>query len=237
MKSNSLHFEDFITNNETELEKLLDLYKLKYKIILLLFDEKEENINLNISLEEEISFIKSNSSLINLINSIKTKNNNLSIQIKEQYLDIPKINIVNLPESGIEFFQRTNINCLYCHQQSLSSYFCLLCGNKMCYTTKCIVENISKEKNEYSSIYHSKICCGGNGLFLDVKSSEIIFILKRRIIGSEIFVYLNNFGEPLNIKQLNEDYKLNKEKLEKGFLMYIDMTFRKNNQKIYYGYY
>ena len=237
VKSNSLHFEDFITNNETELEKLLDLYKLKYKIILLLFDEKEENINLNISLEEEISFIKSNSSLINLINSIKTKNNNLSIQIKEQYLDIPKINIVNLPESGIEFFQRTNINCLYCHQQSLSSYFCLLCGNKMCYTTKCIVENISKEKNEYSSIYHSKICCGGNGLFLDVKSSEIIFILKRRIIGSEIFVYLNNFGEPLNIKQLNEDYKLNKEKLEKGFLMYIDMTFRKNNQKIYYGYY
>ena len=230
--SNKEHFEDFLENNKIELKKLLDMYKLKYKICLLLFGEKEENIDLNISLEEAISFIKSNSAFINLINSIKTKTDNLPIEIREQYLEIPQINLVNLPESGIEFIQRTNINCLYCHQQNLSSYFCLICGNKMCCTTKCIVDNISKGKKEYSSIYHSKKCCGGNGLFLDVQSSEIIFILKSRIIGSKIFAYLNNYGESLNMNLLDEEYKLNKDILKNVIMMYINMTYRKNSLKI-----
>ena len=108
----------------------------------------------------------------------------------------------------------------------------MLCGNKICNSVNCIVEDKSKGKNLYSLIYHSKKCCGGNGLFLDITNSEIVYILKRRIINTKIFVYLNDFGESLNIKYLNEKYKLDKEKYQKGIMIYIDMTFRKNLYKI-----
>ena len=114
------------------------------------------------------------------------------------------------------------------------SYFCLICGKRICGTINCLVDIKDKGIKEYSLIYHSKKCNGGNGIFLSIKNSEIVYILKRRIIDSGIYIYLNNYGEFLNNKCLNEDYKLNKVELEKGILKYMEMTFRKNLRKIYY---
>ena len=69
---------------------------------------------------------------------------------------------------------------------------------------------------------------------MDVKNTEIVYILKRRIINSNIFIYLNSFGETLNDNYLNDEYKLNKEELNKGINKFIDMTFRRQKQKIHY---
>jgi hypothetical protein len=71
IKSNSDNFDDFLMNNKTELEKALELYKLKYKICFLLLDEKEENIKINISLENISSLIKLNTTFANLFQNIK----------------------------------------------------------------------------------------------------------------------------------------------------------------------
>ena len=70
---NNDNLEKFLNNNKTELQKALDLFYLKYKVYLLLFNEKEENINIDLNLEKIISTIKSNSDFINLINSPKKK--------------------------------------------------------------------------------------------------------------------------------------------------------------------
>ena len=225
--NNNETFEEFLINNKIKSNKLFEFYKLKYKICLLLLNEKEENIHLNISLEEIISFIKSNS---NFINPIKINKNKLLEQMKESNLDIPELNFIDIPENGIEFFQRTKEGCMYCQKNKLFSCFCLICGKKICNDIHCIFENSNGEK-EYSLLYHSKKCCGGNGLFLDNTSSEIIYVLKKRIFYSKIFVYLNNFGENMKSNSLSEEYKLNKANFQKGIKQYIDLVYRKNSAK------
>ena len=234
MKSNNNdNVDKFFENNKTEIKKALDLYYLKYKICLSLFNEKDENIKNNISLEEIILSIKSNPDLIYLINS--TKKEYYLPRIKEQYLEIPKFKIINLPDNGIEFLNKANNECcLYCKKKNLSSYLCLLCGNKICNNTNCFIKNISKRGgDEYCLIYHSKKCCGGNGIFIDIKNSEIIYISKRRIIKSNIFIYMNEFGESLKNNIMNDEYKLNKDELNKGIMKFNDMTYRKKDKKIY----
>ena len=57
--NNNDNVDNFFVNNKTEIKKALDLYYLKYKICLLLFDENDENIKNNISLEQIILSIKS----------------------------------------------------------------------------------------------------------------------------------------------------------------------------------
>ena len=229
--NNNDNIDKFLTNNKSEIKKALDLYCLKYKICLLLFNEKEENININFNLDQIINVIKSNPDFIYLIKS--TKKENYFANTKGQYLEVPEFKILDLSENGIEFLNKTNGRpCFYCHKKNLSSYLCLLCGNKICNNIGCFIENGSKKGNEYSLIYHSKKCCGGNGIFLNIKNSEIVYILKRRIITSNIFAYMNDFGEALKNNYLSDEYKLNKVELNKGIMKFIDMTYRRNYQKI-----
>ena len=228
--NNNDNIDNFLTNNKPEIKKALDLFYLKYKICLLLFNEKEENINIKISYDYIISLVKSNPDFINLLNS--SKKENYLLKIKEEFMAIPVFDIIYLPENGIEFLNKTNGYCFYCHKKNLYSYLCLLCGKKLCANIKCIVENTSGK--EFALIYHSKRCCGGNGIFLDLTNTEIMYILKRRIIESNIFVYMNDFGEALKEKYyMSDEYKLNKNELNKGIINFIDMTFRKNNPKCY----
>ena len=229
-KNNNIN--NFLSNNIKEIQKVLNLFLLKYKICLLLFNEKEENVKINISNEQIISFIQTNSDLINILNT--TKKDNYNIIIKDKYLEIPEFNIINLPENGIEFLNKTNGNCIYCHKKYLNSYLCLLCGNKMCNNIDCFIENGSKRGREYSLIYHSKKCSGGIGLFLNIINGEIVYLLKRRFIFPKIYIYLNDFGDILKDKNLSDEYKLNKKELEKGIMKFIDVTYRKNYIKTYY---
>ena len=233
---NSNDIDKFIKNNKPEIKKALDLYYLKYKICLLLFNEDEKNINLNdtnLDIEKTIFSLKHNQYFINLINP--TKSAKFISYIKEQYIAIPEFNLINLPESGIEFLNKTNeLCCIYCHKKNLTSFLCLLCGNKICDSIYCFIEKGSKRGKEFSLIYHSKKCCGGNGIFLDIKNARIVYILKRRVIKSNIYIYLNDFGEKLSGLYLKDEYKLNKNELLKAKKNFIDMIYRKNSMKIYY---
>ena len=143
---------------------------------------------------------------------------------------IPEIIKFILPESGIEFLNQTNGNCIYWHKKNLCSSLCLWCGSKICDPFKdCLVENKAKKKKEYSLYYHCEKCGGGNGLFMNVTDSEIIYILKNRSIWPKIYIYLNDFGETLKNTYMNDEYKLNKDELKKGIMKFIDMTYRKIN--------
>ena len=137
--------------------------------------------------------------------------------------------IIKLPENGLEFLSKANGYCFYCHKKDLSSFLCLLCGCKICNNMGCIVENDSLKGKDYSLIYHSKKCCGGNGIFLGLHTTEIIYALKRRLIKSNIFIYMNKFGEALKEKYyFSDEYKLNKNELNKGINNFIDMTYKRN---------
>ena len=117
-------------------------------------------------------------------------------------------------------------------QKNSSFYICLNCGEKICDVTSCLTELKPNGMKDYSLIDHSKKCSGGISIFISNKNSEIIYILKRRIISSGIFTYLNSFGECVNVDYANESYILNKVELEKAIQMYTDMTFRKKEFKI-----
>ena len=230
--NNNDNLENFITNNKNELKKALELYYLKYKISLLLFNEKEENININLNLEEIISSVKSNPDFIKLLNS--AGNNNYLEHIKEQCLEIPEFNIIELPERGLEFLNQTNGNCFYCNKKNLSSYLCLFCGKKICNSVNCFVDYEAKNRKEFSLIYHSIKCSGGNSLFLNIRDCAIEYVLKRRIIDSKIVVYMNDFGETMKDNLLSDEYKLNRDELKKAIQKFIDMTYRKKSTKCYF---
>ena len=170
-----------------------------------------------------------------MLNISKMHDNN-NINIKEHFIKMSEFKIINLPESGIEFLNKTAVNCMYCHKKNLESYLCLLCGNKMCNVTTCFIENKDTKVKEYSTIYHSKKCCGGVCLFLNIINGEIVYLLKGRYIMSNIFIYLNDYGEIFKDKFLTDEYKLNKEELDKGIRQFLDMTFRKNIQKTHFYY-
>ena len=125
---------------------------------------------------------------------------------------------------------QTNGNCIYCHKKTLNSSLCLLCGSKVCNPFKdCLVENKAKKKKEYSLYYHCEKCCGGNGLFMKLTGSEIVYILKNRDVWPKIYIYLNDFGDTLKNTYMNDEYKLNKDELKKGIMKFIDMTYRTIN--------
>ena len=222
--NNDDDIDQFFINNALEIKKAIDLFLLKYKIFLLLFNEEEKNINIVITLDQIKPFIINNTDFLYLKNSIKI--NNYLSHIKEQYLEIPVLKIIDLPEKGIDFINIMNRECMYCHDKNLSSFICLFCGKKICFSYKCIVITKNKKEREFSLVYHTLKCSGGNGLFLNISNAEIMYLSDRKVIESKIFIYSNDFGETIKEKFGNEKYKLNKVELEKGIKNFIDMTFR-----------
>ena len=229
---NNDNIDKLLDNNKTEIKNALDLYYLKYKIFFLLLNEKEENIKNNISLEQIISSLKSNSDFNYLINS--TKKDKFLNHIKETYLGIPEFTIINFPENIMEFLNKVNNECcLYCKKKNLSSYLCLLCGNKICNDINCDFGDISKKDDKKTLLYHAQKCWSGDGIFLDIQNTEIIYISRRKIIKSNIFIYMNNFGETLKKGLMSAEYKLNKDELKKAIMNFNDMIYRKKIKDSY----
>ena len=217
------NFEQFLLKKENQelIEKKFKLYNSKYKICFLLYEEKEENLQLKF----DINQIKINPKIENALNSYK------NLISKPQYLEVPKFNIINLPENYIEFGPKyMNVNCIYCHKKDLDYYVCLICGNKICSHVNCVIElNGAKI---YSLVWHSKKCMGGNSIFISGKNTEIVYLYKRRFYISGIFVYLNSFGESINGSDLNENYMLNNKEFEKSIKKFIDLTYREKCNQI-----
>ena len=225
--NNNENIDKFFDNGKTEIKNALDLYYLKYKIFLLLLNEKEEDIKNNISLEQIISSIKYNSDFNYLINS--SKKDLFLKRISKLYLGVPEFININSPDNILEFMNRMiDECCIYCNnKKNKYSYLCLLCGNKLCNDTKCAFEIILAKGEENSLVYHSKQCCGGNGIFLEIQNCEIIYIFKRRTIKSNIFIYMNEFGETFKDNFLSDKCKLNKDELKKGIMEFNDLAYRK----------
>ena len=217
------NFEQFLLKKENHelIEKIFKLYSSKYKICFLLYDEKEENLQLNLDIHQ----IKNNPIIKNVLDNYK------NLITKTQYLEIPEFNIINLPENYIEFGPKyMNINCIYCNKKHLDYYVCLICGKKMCSHINCVIK--LGEKKLYSLVCHSKKCAGGNSIFISSKNTEIIYFYKRRFYISGIFVYLNSFGESPEGYNLNGNYLLNKKELENSIKKYIELTYRKKSFQI-----
>ena len=226
LKNKDNKFEEFLDKKENQeaIKTIFDLYCLKYKIFLI-FNEENEEIDLDLGKTKV--FLKKNENINLLINKLGNK------IIKSQHFEIPKFHAIELPSNFMDFcLKYMNINCKYCNKKYLNYYICLICGNKICDYNKCLFKLDSSGKKEYSLIAHSKICGGGNVLFISNTSSQIIYLLKRKFINSGIYVYLNSFGEYIKDYDENEKYILNKSELQKSIQIFIDITFRKNNRRI-----
>jgi len=219
------NFKEFLNKEENKefIQKIINFYNLKYKIFFLLCDEKEENLEINL----DINSLKNNEKIQILIN------NNQNLILKEQYIDYPNLEIIKLPEQFIEFCPKyMDMKCINCHKQIFEFYLCLICGNKICNNRACMTDTKPNGKKEYSLIEHSKICGGGNAIFISGQTSEIIYITKRQFIRSEIFVYLNSFGEHPKGNDLSGNFLLNHSELDKSIQIFIDLLFRKKGFQI-----
>ena len=179
IKSNNRdNIDKFIIDNKTEIRKALNLFVLKFTICLSLFGV---NVELPIEiLEQKIPEIISSPLFLSLLNSNKI--NNYIEHIKEQHLEIPEFKIIDLPEKGMDFLNKADKDCMYCHKKNLSSYLCLFCGNKICFNINCFVNIEDKNEKEFSLVYHSLNCCGGNGLFLNISNAEIMYLRERKFL-------------------------------------------------------
>jgi len=219
------NFEEFLTKEENKefIQNIINFYNLKYKICFLLFDEKEEDLKLNL----DINSLKSNEAVRSLIND------NQSLTLKEQYIEYPNLEIISLPENFMEFCTKyMNMKCMNCQKNIVGFNLCLICGNKICDNKLCVTDKKPNGKKEYSLIEHSKVCGGGNTIFISGKSSEIIYLTKRQFSFSGIFVYLNSFGEYPKGYDLNGNFTLNQSELDKSIQIFIDMIFRKKGMII-----
>ena len=229
INNNETKFETFLLkkDNQALFKSIFDLYNLKYKIFFLIYGEKEENI-IDLNSEEAIQILKEKNKN-NKINSLI--NNYFGITLNEEKLFLPEFHIIELPENFMEFYSNyMNINCINCNKKNYNYNICLICGSKICDNIQCITELKNGEKR-YSLIAHSKVCGGGSGLLISNKTSEIIYILKSQYISSNIFVYLNSFGEYIKDYYLNDNYILNQVELKKAIQKFIDVSFRKKGFK------
>ena len=230
---NEVNFIEFLNNNNN-LDLLRNLYNkfhINYKIFLLL-NNIDETI---ISFEETISIIKDNKNIPNIIKNYLNLNqsNDNNLVLIYDIFNMPKFKIIDLPNNFLELSSiYADKVCIECHKLNSKYYICLICGEKICNLKTCQREINFKNKKEYSLIIHSKNCSGGNSLFLKNTNSEIIYILKRTIIFSKKFIYLNSFGEYLNKSNLTSEYILNKAALEKSLQNYINLSFRIKLNKI-----
>ena len=234
LKNKETNFNEYLEkkDNEDLFKKLFVLYNLKYKICFLLYDEKEENLNLNF--EESINSMKNNENIKKLLtNYDNNKKENPNSILKEQIFEIPNFNIIQLPENFLDFSSNySNIKCLNCNNKNSNSYVCLICGSKLCNLKICQSEINDKGKKEYSLISHSKKCSGGNSIFISIINSEIIYLLKRQFIFPKIYIYLNSFGEHRKESYLTSDFILNTIELEKAIKSFINMTYRQRTLRI-----
>ena len=125
------------------------------------------------------------------------------------------------------------MKCSNCNSKIIYYYVCLLCGNKLCNSSKCVCST-GFGKKEYSLIGHSKKCGGGNVFFISGESSQIIYCFKRTFFYSGIYLYVNSSGEYPNNSNVSikNDYVLNQVELDKSIQLYIDIKKRKKGYKI-----
>ena len=105
------------------------------------------------------------------------KNNTIrNNQIK--YLELPKFEIIELPDNYNDFIEKyICANCTNCKQNRIKYLICLICGAKICNDKQCTVKY--KGQDWISILIHSKFCSDCQGLFI---TSESNITLKKDVI-------------------------------------------------------
>ena len=222
MQYNKKNLNDFLCEREnTDLIKnIFNLYCLKYQICFLLYNE---NQIININFEESILFLKKKE-----INYKLNDSSNIILKEKKLggILDYDIFKIIELPNNLNEFNSKyININCINCKETKSNYYICLICESKICDDINCSSKN--NEIKDFSLNVHSKKCGGGNNIFISNINSEIVYLLKKNLIKSGIYIYLNSSGKHITNSNNKNLYILNKTELQKGVQNFIDIIFRK----------
>ena len=180
---------------------------------------KELNISNIFSgkLENKYNFNEIINSLIKNIQKMEFENN--THLIKKEFLiqfSLIKFSFINLEENFLDFVENyLEKKCILCNKASRYFYICLICGNKICHTTKC---------NKY--FLHKKNCGGKNCIFINADNGEINIVDEDTNTYSSI--YMNKQGVIPNNKRIDNGYILNKEKEEQYFKKYICYDFHFN---------
>ena len=215
---------DNFLNDEIILNKAFELFDLKYTIFLSFFDilRKENNKYYFIDL---INFVKSNDIFKNLVDKFE-KNNTIIKETDIKYLELPKFNIVELPNNYNDFIEKyISVNCINCKVHKKKYLICLFCEEKICIDKECIIKY--KEQQNNIIIKHSKFCADGQGLFIS-SDSCIIYTLKDEIKDSKNYIYVNSHGENYQANKSDDvkrEYILKRNILKEYIQKYIDMDF------------
>ena len=139
-----------------------------------------------------------------------------------------KLSFVNLPENCLDFYSNyAKLECSNCHKKEINGYVCLICGEKTCNLKTCLSMN-KKGRKEFSLVGHSKKCCGGNTLYLSIKDSQIVYYLKRKFAFSDIFLYVNKYGDHIDENYLPSDFNLDEKMFDKVKINYLDLQYRQS---------
>ena len=230
INNNAKNIEIFFKDKNT-LRKAFEIFKLKYEIFLLFFIESNKE-NQILNFENVLSFLKESEKFKELINKYNNDNNIISNK-ENKYLELPQFKIITLPNNYNEFLVKyMNINCTNCNKKKDIYYICLFCGCKLCADKQC--STLYKEKEFNSISFHTKICSGGQGFFIN-NNSCICFVLKSELIITNNYIYLNALGENFRAGKsydLKSEYLLNMNVLEENKQKYIDMNY--NGKKFFF---
>ena len=225
-----ISFNDFINNPDiyNYFQPYYNIYNIQNEVFYKLLINNDDDIEQNsineyevLSLEQCINLAKSTTN-INIIEKNMGQYTNKILKC----FNFVELNFINLPESCLDFYSHYSmLECSNCHMKEIVGYICLICGEKICNLQKCVYLN-KKGKNEFSLIGHSKRCTGGNSIYLSLKDSQIVYYLKRKFVDSEMYLYVNKYGEHFGENYLPSDFNLDKKIYEKAKINYIDLKFR-----------
>ena len=221
---------DFLNNPDyyKYIEPFYDLYKTQNEVFYYLINNNVKEIDsknefITPSLESCINLIKSKSNLSLIENALNSKTSEII-----NSFHFPKLNFIDLPESCYDLFSYyAKMECCSCHKKEINGYICLTCGGKICNKRICQSEINDKGKREYSLFDHSKKCNGGTTIYLALNSTQIVYFLKRKIINSSFYLYVNKYGEHAEENNFSLEFHLDNNLYEKAKNNFVNLKFRK----------
>ncbi|KRY43527.1 E3 ubiquitin-protein ligase UBR1 [Trichinella spiralis] len=95
-------------------------------------------------------------------------------------LPIRPQSLFQLPAAYVELLVKVSkANCPSLKRGCLSPALCLICGEVLCYRSHCCRHSITREESVGAVCFHSFKCSGGTGLFLNVRSCQVIMLYDR----------------------------------------------------------
>ena len=222
--------EDNILNNFNELN--IAEYLSLLRIDNFNFKNKEEPINMknilrvlfksiNISkifngkIGNEYDHIKIFNLLIYNIQKITAKEYLIKSELIPQFSP-KKFKFVQLKENLFDIVEKyLEKKCIICSEISRFFYICLICGNKICHTSKC---------NKY--YYHTLNCGGKYCIFINFDNEKVLIVDQRKKEYSSL--YINKQGVGPSSRKISNEFKLDKEKAEQYYRNFICYDFHFN---------